>query len=61
MSPRSKRFLKNAAECERLSRSVLDNDAKLIYADLVEQWHDLAHEAENLDREHYRWLIDPHQ
>jgi hypothetical protein len=56
-----RRFLSKAAECERLSRSTIDNDAKEMYVNLAKHWYDLADEAENLDREHYRWFIDPHQ
>jgi hypothetical protein len=55
------RFLSKAAECERLSRSTIDNDAKEMYVNLAKHWYDLADEAENLDREHYRGFIDPHQ
>jgi hypothetical protein len=58
-SSRAKRFLAKAAECGRLSRCTLDDSVKLRYVDLVRHWQDLAHEAERLDREHYRWFIDP--
>jgi hypothetical protein len=61
MSSRAKAHLAKAAECERLSRSTLDEAVKGMYSDLAQRWRDLGHEAEILDREHYRWFIDPHQ
>jgi hypothetical protein len=53
--------LTKAAECERLSQSTPNEIVKGMYFDLAQRWRDLAHEAESLDREHYRWFIDPHQ
>jgi hypothetical protein len=61
ISPRAKARLVKAAECERLSRSTLDEPVKGMYLDLAQRWRDLGNEAEMLDREHYRWFIDPHQ
>jgi hypothetical protein len=61
ITQRAQAHLIKAAECERLSRSTLNEPVKGMYLDLAQRWRDLSHEAESLDREHYRWFIDPHQ
>jgi hypothetical protein len=61
MTQRARAHLSKAAECECLSRSTLDEAVKGMYLDLAQRWRDLSHEAENIDRERYRWYVDPHQ